>query len=105
MGQIAGASRTRIGVIGHVGKKGGADSARYASDTRERLAFFFELFFFGWAEPRRRAECLAVVEQRQIAHVQRERAGRRLLIDDDRDRAAFHAVAECDAAAASQPRR
>ncbi len=35
------------------------------------LTFFLVLFFFGRAETRRGAERLAVVEERQITHVQR----------------------------------
>src|SRR5262249_18176913 len=67
------------------------------------LAFFFELFLFRRHEPRRRTQRFAVVEKRQIAHVERQRAGRRLLVDDDGDRTALHALAERDAAAAGQP--
>ena len=40
----------------------------------------------------------------QIPDVQRQRAGRRLLVDDNRHRTAFNAVAEGDAAAAGQTR-
>ena len=67
-------------------------------------AFFFVLFFLRGAKTRRGAERFTIVEQRQIAYVQRQRAGRRLLLDDDRDRTAFDTVAERDAAATSQPR-
>ena len=66
------------------------------------LAFFFVLFFFGRAQAGRRAERFAVVEQRQIAHVQRQHAARRLLVDDDGDRTAFDAFAEGDAATAGE---
>ena len=68
------------------------------------LSFFFELFFFARTEPGRRTQRLAVIEQRQIAHVQRQRARRRLLVDDDRHRAALDAFAERDAATAGEPR-
>src|SRR5499427_1117339 len=80
--------------------------------TRERrramalpgLAFFFEFFLFRRHEPRRRTQRFAVVEERQIPHVERQRAGRRLLVDDDGDRTAFDTLAERNPAAASQPR-
>ena len=45
-----------------------------------------------------------MIEERQIAHVQRQRAARALLIDHDRDRAAFDAFAEADAATAGEAR-
>ena len=35
------------------------------------LVFFLVLFFFGRAQTRRRAQRFAIVEDRQIAHVQR----------------------------------
>ena len=44
--------------------------------ARPRLAFFFEFFLFGRAESRRRAQRFAVVVNRQVAHVERDRAGR-----------------------------
>src|SRR5205823_5848574 len=56
------------------------------------LRFFFEFFFFRRTESRRGAQRFAIIEQRQVAHVQRERAGRRLLVDDHRHRAAFDSV-------------
>src|SRR4029079_3500339 len=67
------------------------------------LALFLELFFFRRAEAGRRAKRFAVIVERQIAHVKRQRAGRRFLVDDDGDRTAFDAVAERDAAAAGEP--
>ena len=45
-----------------------------------------------------------MIEQRQIPHVQRQRAAGTLLINDDGDRAAFHAFAEADAATAGEAR-
>jgi hypothetical protein len=71
---------------------------------RRYLTFLFVLFFFGRAQTRRRAQRLAVVEQRQIAHVERQHAPRRLLVDDDGDRAAFDAFTEGNAAAAGESR-
>src|SRR5436309_13300511 len=65
-----------------------------------RLAFLFELFVFRRAETRRRTQRFPVVEQRQIAHVQRKRAGWRLLVNDDGDGTAFDALSEREAAAA-----
>ena len=76
---------------------------RAASREQEALGLFV-LFFVRRQRPRRRAQRLAVVEERQIADVERQRAPRRLLVDHDRDRAAFDAVAEADAATASQTR-
>ena len=58
----------------------------------------------GGSEPRRGTQRFTVVEQRQVANVQRQRAGRRLLVDDDGHWTAFHALAECDAAATGKPR-
>ncbi len=74
-----------------------------ATGGGRRLPFLFVLFFFRWAKPGRRPQCLAMVVERQIAHVQRERAARRLLVDDDGDRTPFDAFAKSDAAAASEP--
>ena len=65
---------------------------------------FFVLFFFGRAEPGRRAKRFAVVEYRQVAHVKRQRARGRFLIDDDGDRAPLDALAERDAAATGESR-
>ena len=45
-----------------------------------------------------------MIEQRQITDVKRQRAAGAFLIDDHGDRAAFHAVAKADAAAAGQAR-
>src|SRR5665213_354880 len=70
----------------------------------EDLAFFLELFFFGWTEAGGGTQCFAVVVKRKIAHMQRERACRRLVLDDDRYRTAFDALTKRDAAAASEPR-
>src|SRR6476660_2401824 len=66
-------------------------------------AFLFVLFFLRRAETRRWTECLTTIEQRKIAYVQRQRARRRLLIDDDRHRTTFNAFAKCDAAATGEP--
>jgi hypothetical protein len=43
-----------------------------------------------------------VIEERQVAHVQRERAPGSLDVDDNRDRAALHTFAETDAATAGE---
>ena len=67
------------------------------------LAFFFELFFFRRAETRRWTQRFPVIEQGQIAHVQRKRAGWRFLVNDDGDGTAFDALSERDAAAAGKP--
>src|SRR5580765_1694522 len=67
---------------------------------RPNLSFFLELFFFARSEPRRRTQRLAVVEDRQIAHVQGKSTRRRFLIDDDRHGTALHAIAESNATAA-----
>ena len=45
-----------------------------------------------------------MVEERQIAHVQRQRAARTLLVDDDRHRTSFDTFAETNAAAAGEAR-
>src|SRR6185436_19671320 len=68
------------------------------------LAFFLELFFFGWAEAGGGAQRFTVVVQRKVTHVQRERARGRLRVYDDGDRTAFNALTEGDDAATSQPR-
>src|SRR5687768_13773656 len=65
---------------------------------------FFVVFFDRRERTRRRAERFAIVEQGQIAHVQRQRAARALFVDDHGDGAAFHAFAEADAAAAGEAR-
>src|SRR2546430_8649950 len=49
-------------------------------------ALFFELFFLGRSESRRCAQRFAVIVERQIAHVQRDGAGRRLLVDRSEER-------------------
>ena len=72
--------------------------------TGRELSLFFELFFFARSKPRRRTQRLAVIEQRQIAHVQGERTRRRFLIDHDCHRAAFRAFAEGDPAPAREMR-
>src|ERR1043166_4111621 len=68
------------------------------------LRFFFEFFFFGGTQAGRWAERLAVIKQRQVSHVERERASRRFFVDDHGHRTALDAVAERDAAAAGEPR-
>ena len=78
--------------------------SRRGGCRRDASAFFFVLFFFGRAETGGRAECFAVVVERQVAHVERQRAGRRLLVDDHGHRAAFDAFTEGDAAAAGESR-
>src|SRR5882757_7349402 len=67
-----------------------------------RLAFFFELAFFGWAQPRRGAQGLSVIEEWQVAHVLRHQTGRRFFLDDDRDGATLDAFSKSDAAAAGE---
>src|SRR5580704_13791102 len=67
-------------------------------------AFFFELFFLGRSKPGGRAERFTVIENRQIAHVQRQDTSRRLLIHDNRHGTALDAVAKHDAAAAGKAR-
>src|SRR5438067_2532948 len=67
-------------------------------------AFLFELFFFGRAEPRRRTQRFAVIEQREIAHVQRQRAAGRFLVHDDGDGTPLDAFPKRDPAATGQPR-
>ena len=54
------------------------------------------------AEARRRTQRLAVVVDRQIAHVQRHHAGDALLVDDDGHRAALDALTERDSATAGE---
>src|SRR5678816_327692 len=68
------------------------------------LALFLEFLFLGGSKPGRWPQGFAIIVERQIAHVKRQRAGRRLLVDDHRDRTAFDAVAERDPAAAGQAR-
>ena len=67
---------------------------------RTALAFFLELFFFTRSEPGGWAQRFAIIEDGQIAHVQRKSTRRRFLIDDDRDRAALDAFAKRDATTA-----
>ena len=71
---------------------------------RRCLTFLFVLFFLWRAEPRRGSKRLAVVEEREIAHVERLRAGRRLLVDNDGDRTALDAFAKGDTASTGEPR-
>src|SRR5687768_7647564 len=68
----------------------------------KRLALFLELLFLGGAKTRRRTQRFAVVVERQVAHVERQRARRRLRVDDHRDRTSLDALAERDAAATGQ---
>ena len=68
------------------------------------LLRFFVFGLFGGQQPRRRAERFAVVEERKIAHVQRQRAARALLVDDDGYGASFDAFAETNAATACEAR-
>ena len=68
------------------------------------LAFFFEFFFFRRSQSRRRTECLAVVVERQVPHVERKRARRRLLINDDGHWTALDAFTKGQAAAAGEAR-
>ena len=75
-----------------------------AGAVRERPLRFLVLFFVRRQEPRRRTKRLAIVEQRQVAHVQCERAPGTFLVDYDRHRTAFHAFPEADAATAGQAR-
>src|SRR3954453_1324520 len=88
--------RERIGSV----TAAGVSTARRGAGA---LTLFLELFFFRRAEARGRTERFAVVEQRQIAHVKRQRARGGLLVDDDGDGTAFDAVAEGDAASAGEP--
>ena len=60
--------------------------------------------FFRRAEAGGRPQSLPVVVHREVAHVQRQRTRGRLLVDDDRDGAAFDALAKRDLTAAGQPR-
>ena len=55
---------------------GSVTAAGVSATTRGAgaLALFLELFFFRRAEARGRTQRFAVVEQRQIAHVKRQRA-------------------------------
>src|SRR3954469_15267596 len=64
------------------------------SAAPSRSAFLFVFLFFGRAEAGRGTECFAIVVKRKVAHVQREHAAGRLLVDDHCHRAAFHALAE-----------
>ena len=67
------------------------------------LAFFVVLF--DWRQQARwRAQRLAVIEERQVADVKRQRASGRFFLEDDGDRAAFHAFAEPDATSAGKTR-
>jgi hypothetical protein len=67
------------------------------------LALFLVLFFFGCPEARGRTERLAMIEQGEILHVEREEAPGRLVGHDDGHRTAFDAFAEGDATAACEP--
>ena len=68
------------------------------------LLRFFVFGLFGGQQPRRRAEGFAMVEERQIAHVQRQRAARPLLVDNDGDGTSLDAFAETNATAACEAR-
>src|SRR5438093_816856 len=67
------------------------------------LILFLELFFFGRPETRGRTQGLAIIEKREVAHVQGNAARGRLALDDDGYRTAFDAVPEGDDAAAGEP--
>jgi hypothetical protein len=43
-----------------------------------------------------------MIEHREIAHVQRQRAAGSFLVDDHRDRTAFNALAESDSTSAGE---
>src|SRR6476620_361152 len=66
------------------------------------LALFLVFLFFERKEARRRPESLAVVVQREVAHVKRHHATGPLLADDDGDRAPLDALAEANPAAAGK---
>src|SRR5260370_2330628 len=72
--------------------------------SRGAVPFLVGRFVAGGSESGGRGERLAIVEQRQIAYVQRDRAGRRFRFDDHRHGTAFDALAERDAAPTSEPR-
>ena len=65
---------------------------------------FFVFGLFGGQQPSRRTERFAVVEDWKIAHVERQRAARALLVDDDGYRTSFDAFAKTNAAAACEAR-
>lgn len=66
------------------------------------LVFFLEVLVLGGADARRRSKRFAVVVDWEIADVQIDLAGRRLLGDEDRVRAAVETVAKFHAAPASE---
>ena len=67
-GQITGQSATGVDVYWSAVKQ-----ESWASAMRgPRLVLFFELFFFRRTEAGRRAQRLTIIEQRQVADVQRE---------------------------------
>jgi hypothetical protein len=67
-------------------------------------AFFLEFFFERRADACGRAERFAVVVERKAGDVERERTGRRLLVDDDGHGTAFDAVTKGETAAAGETR-
>jgi len=79
------------------------DGERQALVARVRSAFFLEFLFFGGTEPGGRLERIAVVVERKIANVQRQRAGGALFVHDHRHGAPLDTLAKHDAAAAGEP--
>ena len=77
--------------------------AYFAERRSPMSALFFEFFFFGRTETRRRTQRFAVIEDRQIADVKRKRARWRLLVDDDSDRTTLDAFAKRDPATTGEP--
>jgi hypothetical protein len=72
-------------------------------DAALMLAFFV-FRFFRRQEARRRTQRFSMIEQREIANVERQGAARTLFVDDDGDGTSFHAFAKSDAAATSEAR-
>ena len=93
------------------GARSGRPSSMLPESRRSRLArhrqrasaLLFVLFLFGGAEARGGPQRFAGIEERQASHVKGRRALRRLVGDNDDNRAAFHALAERDAATAGEP--
>jgi hypothetical protein len=75
---------------------------QYAIDARSLR--FFVIFFERRERARRFAQRFTMIVERKVPNVEGERAARRLLLDDDGNRAAFDAVAETDCASASETR-
>ena len=83
---------------------GGGSLPRRSAKRGGGASGLFVVLFNRGQQPRRRPQRLAVIEQRKIAHVERQWAAGTLLIDDYGYRAALDTFTESDPASTSEAR-